>query len=60
MLTSIVIGVAVFVAQIALYRVVSSKLALRRSYRNRLASLRTVEHGKRIQPSFGHNRPGEN
>lgn len=60
MLTSILVGVAVFAAQVALYRVVSKKLALRKAYRNRLASIRTMEHKPRPAPMRFINRPGEN
>lgn len=60
MLTSIVIGVAVFAAQIVLYNVVTRKLAARRAYLNRLASFRTVEHAPRVAPMRFVNRPGEN
>lgn len=60
MLTSILVGVAVFAAQVALYRVVSKKLAVRRAYRNRLASIRSMEYAPRVAPLRTHNRPGEN
>lgn len=60
MLTSILVGVAVFAAQVALYNVVTRKLALRKAYRNRLAGIRTMEHKPRPAPMRFHNRPGEN
>lgn len=60
MLTSILIGVAVFAAQVALYRVVSKKLALRAAYKRRLQSLVTEQPKARLAPMRFINRPGEN
>tara|TARA_B100001971_G_scaffold173014_1_gene165800 strand:- start:1344 stop:1523 length:180 start_codon:yes stop_codon:yes gene_type:complete len=56
---TVVIGVAVFAAQVIAYRYISSKLRTRAAYRNRLASLRTVEHAPRVAPQRFVNRPGE-
>lgn len=52
--------VAVFAAQVALYRYVSAKLATRKRIKERLAGIRTMEQPKRANPMFFHNRPGEN
>ncbi len=59
MLTSILIGVAVFAAQIALYNVVTRKLAERKRIKERLAGIRTIEHKARPAPMRFVNRPGE-
>lgn len=60
MLTSILIGAAVFAAQIALYNVVTRKLAERKRIKERLAGIRTMEHKPRPAPQRFINRPGEN
>lgn len=60
MLTSILIGAAVFAAQIALYNVVTRKLAERKRIKERLAGIRTMEHKPRLAPQRFINRPGEN
>lgn len=60
MLTSILIGVAVFAAQVVGYRVVSKKLAVRRAVKRRLASLVYEQPAARVHPGFARNRPGEN
>lgn len=52
--------IAVFAAQVALYRVVSRKLAERRAVKRRLASLVCEQPKARIHPGFARNRPGEN
>ncbi len=52
--------IGVFAAQVALYRFISKRIALRRAYRNRLASLVTEQPKARIHPGFARNRPGEN
>lgn len=60
MLTSILVGVAVFAAQVAGYRVVSKKLAVRRALKRRLASLVYEQPKARPAPMRFINRPGEN
>lgn len=52
--------VAVFAAQVALYRYVSAKLATRKRIKERLAGIRTIEHKVRPAPMRFVNRPGEN
>lgn len=52
--------ILVFAAQVALYRIISKKLALRSAYKRRLASLVYEQPAARQRPSFNHNRPGEN
>lgn len=59
MLTSILIGVAVFAAQLIAYRVVSRKLAARRNIKRRLASLVYEQPVARTAPTLYRNRLGE-
>lgn len=56
----IVVGIAVFALQIWAYRVVTRKLAERKRIKERLASIRTIEHKARPAPMRFVNRPGEN
>ncbi len=60
MLTSILVGVAVFAAQVALYRYISRKVQMRRIYKRRLASLVYEQPAARVAPLRTHDRPGEN
>lgn len=59
MIGTILIGVAVFAAQVIAYRVVSKKLAQRRRFKERLASIASTPAPSRPWPQPVRNRLGE-
>lgn len=58
MLTSVLVGAAVFAAQVGAYAVVTRYIRQRAAYRARLAGIRSREYAAPVAPA--RNRVGEN